>query len=226
MRTGTKVLLGGVGGLVALWVAWGVYVDRSTERVPYTVLDSADGVELRRYPRTVLVETTADDDRTAFRRLFRYISGRNEGGREVAMTTPVASGGERAQPTAPGEAAGDDGEDVSMTAPVRTDRDGTGVTMAFYLPADYGPDTAPKPVDSDVRLVVEPPKTTAVRRFSWFATTGRVARQRRRLLDELSRRGIETIGSPVLLQYDDPWTPPFMRRNEVEVPLGHVDGTT
>ena len=220
------MLLGGVGGLVALWIAWGAYVDRSTERIPYTVLDSVDGVELRRYPRTVLVETTAPDERTAFRRLFRYISGRNEGGREVAMTAPVASGGEGPRTTAPGEVAGDDGQDVSMTAPVRTDRDGPSVTMAFYLPEEYGPDTAPEPIDPAVRLVVEPPRTTAIRRFSWFATAGRVDRQRRRLLNELSRRGIETLGSPVLLRYDDPWTPPFMRRNEVEVQIEHVDGTT
>ena len=53
-----------------------------------------------------------------------------------------------------------------------------------------------------------------------------MARQRRRLLDELSRRGIETLGSPVLLRYDAPWTPPFMRRNEVEVPIELVEGAT
>jgi len=190
-----------LGGLLAAWVGWGVYVSRTTERIPSETLARFDGVEIRRYPRSVLVETTAPNNRTAFRRLFRYISGANARDEDVAMTTPVAT-----QP-----------ESISMTAPVRTDADGGGVTMAFYLPDTYTPETAPVPTDPTVRLVIEPERTVAVRRFSWYATADRVDRQRKRLLETLERRGIETRGQPVVLQYNDPWTPPFMRTNEIEV---------
>lgn len=199
MRSIRRLLLG-VGGLLAAWIGWGVYVSRTTERVPSETLDRFDGVEIRRHPQSVLVETTAPDNRTAFQRLFRYISGANARDEDVAMTTPVAT----------------QRESISMTAPVRTDADG-GVTMAFYLPETYTPETAPIPTDPTVRLVVEPERTVAVRRFSWYATAGRVDRQRERLLEALERRGIETRGQPVVLQYNDPWTPPFMRTNEVEV---------
>jgi len=200
MRSIRRLLLA-LGGLLAAWIGWGVYVSRTTERVPAETLERFDGVEIRRYPRSVLVETTAPDNRTAFRRLFRYISGANTQREDIAMTAPVTT----------------QRESISMTAPVRTDTDDGDVTMAFYLPETYTPETAPIPTNSDVRLVVEPERTVAVLRFSWYATAGRVDRQRKRLLETLSQRGVETRGRPELLQYNDPWTPPFMRTNEVAV---------
>ncbi|WP_276280378.1 SOUL family heme-binding protein [Halorussus caseinilyticus] len=229
MRTRTKALLAGVGGLLAAWVGWGTYVDRTTETVPYETVETFDGVELRRYTRTVLVETTADDQRTAFGRLFRYISGENAADEELSMTAPVATdaGGTEVSMTTPVRTAWTDGESVPMTAPVRTTaksatRDG-GVTMAFYLPEEYTPGTAPTPTDPRVRLVVEPPRTLAVQRFSWYATDDRIERNLRDLRDELETRDLEPLGRPVVLQYDDPWTPPFMRRNEVAVEV-ETDG--
>ncbi|ELY73142.1 SOUL heme-binding protein [Natrinema pellirubrum DSM 15624] len=80
----------------------------------------------------------------------------------------------------------------------------------------------PTPTDATVRLVVEPPWMVAVRRFSWYATDERVRRERERLSEEFTRRGLETDGEPALLQYNDPWTPPFMRTNEIEVPVADV----
>ncbi|WP_126664329.1 SOUL family heme-binding protein [Haloterrigena salifodinae] len=202
MRSVRNLLLG-TAGLLGLWIGWGAYVNRTTERVPSEPLERFDGIEIRRYPRTVRAETTAPDTRTAFGRLFRYISGANEQREDVAMTAPVAVRG----------------TSISMTAPVRTGPDGGDVTMAFYLPRAYTPETAPIPTDPAVRLVVDPPRTVAVRRFSWYATDERVDRERTRLLERLSRREFDPRGEPTLLQYNDPWTPPFMRTNEVEVEL-------
>lgn len=214
MRTRTKALLGTAGGLLAGWVGWGIYIDRTTERVPYESVETLDGAELRQYPRLVLAETTAEDEETAFNRLFRYISGENETGDEVAMTAPVATKGAK----------------IPMTAPVRTERSTTDgpppdgeVTMAFYLPADYDPGDAPIPTNPAVRLAVEPPRTLAVESFSWYATEGRVRRHREVLLDALENHGLEPRTRPTLLQYDDPLTPPFMRRNEVAVEVQQQD---
>ncbi|WP_158055391.1 SOUL family heme-binding protein [Halorussus halophilus] len=232
MRNRTKALLGVAGGLFAAWVGWGAYSTYSTERVPYETVESFDGVEVRRYPRTVLVETTADSSGAAFGRLFKYISGANESEDAVSMTAPVPTGGgSKIEMTAPvrmakpGRIATSSGEDVSMTAPVRVARqgnsgdDGGPVTMAFYLPPEYTPGSAPTPTDPRVRLVVEPPRTLAVTSFSWYATDSRVARQEQQLLDALERHGIEPLDRPVLFGYNDPWTPPFMQRNEVAVEI-------
>ncbi|WP_440990096.1 SOUL family heme-binding protein [Haloarchaeobius baliensis] len=204
----TKTAL--AGGALALggWIAWGAYSSRSAEEVPYKLVRELDGVEIRRYPRTVLVETTAADQMTAFRRLFRYISGDNERQDEIEMTAPVETQG---------------GASVSMTAPVRSDTDEGGTRMAFYLPAEYGPESAPVPTDSTVRLVVEPPKTVAVIQFSWYAPDWRVERLEEQLLSTLAEEGLELTGEPYLLRYNDPWTPPFMRRNEVAVEIAETE---
>lgn len=208
MRTYPKWALAGGATLLALWTAWGLYSGRSAEEVSFERVGDLDGVELRRYPRTVLVETTAPDQYRAFGRLFRYISGENESSEEVSMTAPVATRG---------------GESIAMTAPVRSSRDdGTGgdLRMSFYLPAEYDPETAPVPTDPAVRLVVEPAKTLAVKRFSWYAPSWRVERQSRALVSALADHGIEVRDEPFLLRYNDPMTPPFLRRNEVAVRVG------
>jgi len=210
MRPLTKATLAG-GAALAGWIGWGIYSSGQAKSVPYERVRTLNGGEIRRYPQTVRVETTAPSQQTAFRRLFGYISGANRGDESVAMTAPVETRG---------------GESVAMTAPVRSEAgesDSEAVRMAFYLPAEYTPETAPEPTGADVTLVTEPPKTVAVNRFSWYAPEWRVARRTRKLLSTLDREGIEPVGDPYLLRYNDPWTPPFMRRNEVAVEVAEAN---
>lgn len=192
------------GGLFALWIGWGLYSTRSAEDITYETVDRFDDVEIRRYPQSVLVETTAPTQRAAFQRLFDYISGANEDIQDVSMTAPVRTTGSQT---------------VSMTAPVRSTEDQDGSTMAFYLPPEYTLSSAPTPTDPAVRLVVEPARTVATTRFSWYATAAIVEPARQHLLDTLDKRDIEHRDAPFVLQYNDPWTPPFMRRNEVAVTI-------
>lgn len=205
MRPITKVAILGSSGLLAAWIAWGLYTKQSAETVPYETEATVDSVEIRRYPATVIAETTARNQMTAFRRLFDYISGSNEGAESVSMTAPVKS---------------TSGTSISMTAPVRTESADQDLTrMGFYLPASDDMESAPKPTDADVNLQEEPPRTMAVMQFSWYAPEWRVRNYRSRLLDTLEEEGYEPAGEPFLFRYNDPWTPPFMRRNEVAVPL-------
>ncbi len=62
-----------------------------------------------------------------------------------------------------------------------------------------------------------PERTVAVIAFSGWATGGKVERFSRELLSTLEENGIEVTGTPGLNQYNPPWTPPFMRRNEIAV---------
>lgn len=217
MRRATKFLVGAAGLALAAGTAWATYNTRNTDRVPYETVLDLDGVELRRYPGVVLVETTAPNARAAFSRLFRYISGENEGERDVEMTAPVRTEGEAIAMTAPVRVTR--GVDVPMTAPVRIGEGDGDVTMSFYLPAEYTPETAPEPTNPDVHLVAEPPRTLAVVSFSWWPTEGRIRGHERRLLDVLDEHGVEPVGEPFFLGYDAPGTPPFLRTNEVAVPV-------
>jgi len=201
MELSRKSIAAAAGGALAAWTAWGLYVRRSADPVPSATVRRLDGVELRRYPPIAVAETTAGDQATAFRRLYGYITGANETTTEIEMTAPVRTGS----------------AEIPMTAPVRSEEGDGGVTMGFYLPPEYGVETPPTPTDDDVTVTSEPERVVAVTSFSWYATSGRIDRIERELLDTLDEYGVETVGEPFLLRYDDPWTPPYMRRNEVAI---------
>jgi len=160
VRNSTRLLAAATGVVVtaALASAAVTYRSRQTEQLDYETVLALDGVELRRYPEAVAVETTAGDRREAFSRLFGYISDENAGERNIEMTAPVRMEAARIPMTAPVR--------VSPTAMLpgadgpSTDED---VRMAFYLPNEYTPETAPEPTDPDVSLVTEPARTLAVR---------------------------------------------------------------
>lgn len=233
-RSQAKAVAGAVGvgvAAAAVWTGIDVLRNRGVERVPYKPVGEIEGVELRRYPETIRVQTTAPTDREAFFRLFRYIDGANAGGRSVSMTAPVATEGDSdgeterdgasIEMTAPvetriGSPETDGGESIAMTAPVATEGE-DGVTMSFFLPEEYAPETAPEPTEDGVELVVDPPRTLAVLGFSWWTPDRRVASKRRELSGVLEEAGIETNGETRLLRYDGPGTPPWRRTNEVVV---------
>jgi hypothetical protein len=207
MRTLTKAAIGGAGVLFAGWIGWGLYSTRTVKSIPYERMGTHDGHEIRNYPELVLAETSASTQRTAFRRLFSYISGANQSNESISMTAPVETQG---------------GRSVQIKTPVRSEsvqEDSDELRMAFYLPSEYDPETAPEPTDSNVQVITEPPKTVVVDRFSWYAPEWRVTRRQRKLLSQLDEEGVEPVGSASLLRYNDPWTPPFLRRNEVAVPV-------
>jgi hypothetical protein len=57
----------------------------------------------------------------------------------------------------------------------------------------------------------------AVIKFSGFAGPRKDERYLNLLLDTLKKHGIETKGKAYIMRYNPPWTPPFMRRNEVAI---------
>ncbi|MEM6662547.1 MAG: heme-binding protein [Pseudomonadota bacterium] len=162
--------------------------------------------EIRSYPPLILAKTAMDDtSNSAFRRLFRYISGANGGEREIAMTAPVLV----RSPDA-------DGDKIAMTAPVLRTGDGE---MAFILPKEFTADTAPLPTDPSVELDIIPERKVAVIRFNGRADDALFAEHRAKLNDWMQAKGLVAVGPPEQAQYNPPWTIPAMRRNEVLVPI-------
>ncbi len=198
-RTLGLVTVGIAGAALAVST---LYQRAATETVPHTVVARVNGVELRRYPETVAVETTADSQRVAFQRLFRYIAGGNSGGTEIEMTAPVElSGG---------------GATIAMTAPVEVGGTETQ-RMRFYLPPDFDRENPPQPIDDAVELTIIPERTLAVRRFTWRPTDARIDRESQALQETLADANVSLTGEPFFMGYDAPWTLPFLRRNEVAV---------
>ena len=212
-----RTIAGGLAGLVAVTGAWTLYQRSTTDTVPYTTVAQVDDAELRRYPASVAVETVAPSRGEAFRRLFRYISGANEGDAEIAMTAPVEVTDRGTGPAGERAARGEAGRKIPMTAPVEAAETEAGVRMAFFLPAEYDYESAPQPTDESVGLVAVPERTLAVRRFRWRPTEGRIDRETERLTGTLEQAGVATVGEPFYMGYDSPGTLPLVRRNEVAV---------
>lgn len=208
----------GLGACTALGVRSG------TEEPPHAVVDRlADGrVEVRRYGDRLAAETTvAGEDgararNEAFALLAGYIFGENRPRAEVAMTVPVAverDGGGGIATTAP------------AAAPVATDVAAPGrLVMRFFMPAGYTRATLPEPADPRVRIVDAPGDTVAVLRFAGSTGRAAVAAREAELRRALADSAWRPRGPAVAWFYDPPWTIPFLRRNEVVVPVEEQRG--
>jgi hypothetical protein len=183
----------------------------AVEEPKYSVVSREGDFEVRDYPGLVVAEVEVGGDRSdasseGFRLLAGYIFGGNTGGESIAMTAPVTQ--------APAE-----GSRIAMTAPVTLSGDDGRWTVQFTMPSKYRLETLPVPNDPRVHLRARPPARTAVIKFSGLTGNDRVERQAERLADYLRRQKLKPTGKPSLARYDPPWTPWFLRRNELQVTL-------
>jgi DNA gyrase inhibitor GyrI len=147
--------------------------------------------ELRDYPALTVVETPMaaggrDGTDGSFGRLFRFITGGNEADQKIAMTTPVfMSGGE------------------------------TSTTMAFVLPAKLKTADVPRPSDGSVTVRELAAGRFAVLRFRGGRDARTEAEALARLKAWMAAEQLGVLSPPVYGYFDPPWTPGFLRRNEV-----------
>jgi hypothetical protein len=106
-----------------------------------------------------------------------------------------------------------------MTAPVTQAATSTGFIVQFVLPKTVTLATAPVPLDDRVQLREVPPARVAVIRYSGFWTDANYERHRAQLEAALTAAGLAASGPPVYSRYNPPFTPWFLRRNEIWMPL-------
>lgn len=187
-----------VGAVAAILIIALFIMMSSAGTIPYVVTGKIDGIEYRHYPELVLATVDSSDDNAGFSLLLAYISGSNRPKEKIPMTAPVISS-----------------QKIPMTAPVVSDAG----TMSFVMPAGTTRDETPDPTDSRVRIAVVPERDIAVLRFSGYAPPEDVEKETARLLEGLTSEGVVTADQPFLMRYDTPWTPGFLRRNEVAVEI-------
>jgi predicted secreted protein len=156
-------------------------------------------VELREYPELMLATVTGRSDNSAFGLLFRYISGENRTRKKIPMTAPVITSSEK----------------IKMTAPVISDAN----SFSFVMPLEYKPEEVPEPLDPHIVVQKIPARRLAVIRFKGYAREKSVNEVKSRLSSVLQKNDIVTVGEPFLMRYNAPWTPGFMRRNEVGIEI-------
>jgi effector-binding domain-containing protein len=201
MRRRTLIAFGSV---LALGVPALSSAAARTEEPKFEVVARHDGFEVRKYAPRIVAEVVVKGEakvatNAGFRLLADFIFGNNTAGEEVAMTAPV-----------------DRSEQIAMTAPVdRTQSDGRW-TVTFTMPSKYTMETLPRPNDDRVKIREVPPTRYAAARFSGRPKPAEVQRRIKALEEAVAAEGYTLKGTPaVYSQYNPPWTPSFLRRNEV-----------
>ena len=94
------------------------------EEANYEIVKENKSYEIRKYSDRLVIETNSIQG-NGFRKLFNYISGNNEESQEIKMTVPV-------------------------TQEIKNGN----MTMKFYLPLKFNEDNAPKPSNSDIKILI------------------------------------------------------------------------
>jgi len=183
----------------------------AVEEAKYTVTTQNDKLEVREYEPSIVAEVIINDSfedasNKAFRKLFKYISGDNTGRNKIAMTAPVS---QKAEP-----------EKIAMTAPVGQRKADQGWAVSFMMPASYTMDTIPAPDDPSVELREIPAHSAAAIRYSGTWSEKSYKKHLARLQEWMESENLEAAGEPVWARYNAPFTPWFMRRNEILIPIG------
>ena len=160
----------------------------------YEVLRKTDAYEIREYAAYAVATTRIDSNEEMKEEVMASGMGFNKLARYILE-------GENAEE-----------EKMSMTTPVITDRD----TMSFVMPSGRSADQAPAPSSADITVTDVPKQIVAVREFTGLVTEKESAKQRTALEDALVGDNVEFDNlSFKTLQYNPPYTLPWVRRNEV-----------
>lgn len=106
-----------------------------------------------------------------------------------------------------------------MTAPVGQQATGSQWAVSFMMPATYTMDTLPAPDDPAIHLREVPARRMAVVRYSGTWSEKGYQRHKSALEAWMESRKLRAAGEPVWARYNPPFTPWFLRRNEVLIPL-------
>lgn len=179
--------------VVVGYFAWKLTSRSAYEAAPYSVETTDGEFEIREYPDITLVATKTNLKKQgrdgSFGRLFKYISGANEQSQKVSMTVPVFMDAEA---------------------------DSKAGTMGFVVPEQVAKQGAPKPTGDTVELKTRPAGRFAVIQFAGTLDQKSQDAARKRLIEWMGKKSLVAESESVeFAGYDPPWTPGFMRRNEV-----------
>jgi len=189
-----KKLLIAIAASVAIGIFWFVSTSRATTRTPgYKVIRTDGRFEIRDYPELVVAKAAMEGDEMnrSFGQLFRFITGGNASGEKIEMTAPV------------------------LINALKNKK-----SMSFIMPEKAVAKGLPKPADDRVSLGKMDSARYAVIRFGGRRSAANDEKATKLLKTWLAEQKIAENGDPIFAYYDPPWTPVFLRRNEVMIQIG------
>ena len=163
----------------------------AVEELDYEVISQISDIEIRSYKAHELATVNMESGFTragysAFRYLFKYISGENQEQKKIAMTAPVLQ--------RPGE---------------------TGWNVSFVMPQSKKNGSMPNPNSKEVIKEQIQPALMAAITYSGSWRKSRFLNYKEKLIKGIDDTRYEICGPIIWARYDPPFSLPFMRRNEV-----------
>ncbi len=164
----------------------------ANEEPDYIVLKKDGEIETRQYKNflTASIETEGDRKEAigkGFRFLFKYISGENKNKESISMTIPVMQ-----------KSLGNKKWNVS-----------------FVVPKKFDINNAPQPDNSNIQLKNNIDLKVIAITFSGLFSDGNIEENENKLRNYIKEKGIKIEESVIYAGYNAPWTPWFLKRNEV-----------
>ena len=152
------------------------------ETQKYNVIVSDNDFEIRYYPKALKAKVY---------KLFKFISGNNENGDKIQMTTPVYMKNEKNKNT-----------------------------MEFVMPSKYDINSISNPNDKDVTIFESEAKYYACIRYGGYSNDSKFKEHSKDLSQKLKELNIETVGDFFYVSYDSPYKV-FNRRNEAMIEINY-----
>lgn len=182
------------------------------ETPEYDVLEQYDNIEIRKYKNFIVAEINVEGSREesvkkGFRSLAKYIFGDNQTRREIAMSSPVIQN--KVENTK-----------INMTSPViQKSSSADKWIVQFMMPKIYNLENLPIPNNQDIKFKEVKNKKFLAVKFSGRWNDYNIQTNMELLTKFIFDKKIIVKDSYQILYYDDPFTLPWNRRNEIIVEI-------
>ena len=165
------------------------------EEPKFKILVDEGELEIRSYDEYLVAETTVEGSfdtasRKGFRRVAGYIFGENKN--SIGQS-----------------------EKIQMTAPVTVKPNNEGWVLHFVMPSNYDMSQLPMPNNNSILLKKIEAHLAAVIIFSGFTTDAKIQDKTEELKVWLEKKEFKIAGPQQIARYNDPFTLPWLRRNEI-----------
>jgi hypothetical protein len=164
----------------------------ANEEPDYIVLKKESEIEIRQYKNFLTASIEMEGERKeaigkGFRSLFKYISGENKNKESISMTIPVMQ-----------KSSGNNKWNVS-----------------FVVPKKFDIKNAPQPDNANIQLKNNSDLKVIAITFSGLFSDGNIEENETKLRNYIKEKGIKIEEPAIYAGYNAPWTPWFLKRNEV-----------
>lgn len=182
--------------VICVMAAW-YLVPKFLEQPSYKVLQKDGNIEIRLYQGFLLKSVNVTGNqylalRKGFRPLVNYIGAKKRDGDKISMTAPVI------------QSLGNSKDEW---------------VVSFSMPSKYDASNLPDPNNKQIYTEAISSTKAAVIRFNGKADENLLAEKTIKLSEWLEKGRFTAKTKPRYMFYNDPSTPPFLRRNEIFVEL-------